>query len=203
MDEEIIKQVDSPQQKAGYLKQLFQIEPQQAPVFYQAAEKAAERLSDIPKDDVKGTAASQIELLSSFYDLSLSQAQRSFRWALIASMTGLIFFLAAIAFMIFRNGAVADIALISGGIIELIAALNFYLYNRTLAQLTLFQGRLETTQRFLLANSLTESLGDEFRDKTRAQLISQLANSQYEKLAGRRKMRGNRVDHHDHNDDHA
>ena len=202
MDEEIIKQVDSPHQKTGYLKQLFQIEPKQEPVFYQAAEKAAERLSDIPKDDVKGTAASQIELLSSFYDLSLSQAQRSFRWALIASMTGLIFFLMAIAFMIFRNGAVADIALISGGIIELIAALNFYLYNRTLAQLTLFQGRLETTQRFLLANSLTESLGDEFRDKTRAQLISQLANSQYEKLSGRRKAR-DRNHHDDHHEDHA
>ena len=189
MTEETIKPIDQAEKKPGYLKQLFQIDIQQEPVFYHAAEKAAERLSEIPKDDVKGTAASQIELLSRFYDLSLSQAQRSFRWALVASMVGLAFFLAAICFMLWVNKETANVALIGGGIIQFISGINFYLYNKTIAQLTLFQGRLETTQRFLLANSLTESLGDDYRDKTRAQLINQLANSQYDRLTGQRSKR--------------
>ena len=60
---------------------------------------------------------------------------------------------------------------------EFIAGVNFYLYGRTLSQLTLFQGRLESTQRFLLANSLCEALGEEHRDTTRAQLINQLIQS--------------------------
>ena len=188
MDEAIIKPLDPNQKKPGYLKQLFEINTQQEPMFYQAAEKSIERLSTIKKDDVKGTAASQIELLSRFYDLSLSQAQRSFRWALAASMVGLGFFLVAILLMS-THQQTANAALIGGGIIQFISGVNFYLYNKTLSQLTLFQGRLETTQRFLLANSLTESLGDELRDVTRAKLIDQLATSQYEKLSGKRSVR--------------
>ena len=188
MAEEAIQPLDPEQKKPGYLKQLFDINMKQEPRFYQAAEKSIERLSSIEKDDVKGTAASQIELLSRFYDLSLSQAQRSFRWALAASMVGLGFFLLAVLLMA-THEKTADAALIGGGIIQFISGVNFYLYNKTLSQLTLFQGRLETTQRFLLANSLTESLSDEFRDKTRAKLIDQLATSQYDKLSGKRSVR--------------
>ena len=202
MDEEAIKMTGSPEQKTGYLQQLFQIDTQQEPVMYHAAEKAMERLSNTPKDDVKGTAASQIELLSRFYDLSLSQAQRSFRWALAAGIVGLVFFMLAIVFMLMTNQATANVALIGGGIIQFISAINFYLYNKTLSQLTLFQGRLETTQRFLLANSLTESLGDELRDQTRAELIRKLAHSQHDKLSGRRSVR-NRGHHNQDAEDTA
>lgn len=201
MDEATVKPANPTEQKAGYLKQLFQIDTPQDTIFYQAAEKAAERLSDIQKDDVTGTAASQIELLSRFYGLSLSQAQRSFRWALAASMVGLVFFLIAIGFVLWVNQEAANVALIGGGIIQFISGINFYLYNKTLSQLTLFQGRLETTQRFLLANSLTESLGDELRDITRAKLINQLANSQYDKLSGKRSVRDR--GYHQDDEDHA
>ncbi|TXH67705.1 MAG: hypothetical protein E6Q83_16835 [Thiothrix sp.] len=140
-----------------------------------ATEKALQRLTDASEGDVKAIASSQIELLARFYDLSLSQAGRSFRWALIASMVGLAFFLLAIVFMLWRNASeLATITLISGALIEFIAGVNFYLYGRTLTQLSLFQGRLEVTQRFLLANSLCESLGETWRDPTRARLINQL-----------------------------
>ncbi|HPY41005.1 MAG TPA: hypothetical protein PLM98_10850, partial [Thiolinea sp.] len=138
-------------------------------------EKALQRLSDASEGDVKAIASSQIELLARFYDLALSQAGRSFRWALIASMVGLAFFLMAIVFMLWqRSGELATITMIGGALIEFIAGVNFYLYGRTLTQLSLFQGRLEVTQRFLLANSLCESLGEAWRDPTRARLINQL-----------------------------
>lgn len=140
-----------------------------------ATEKALQRLSDAGEGDVKAIASSQIELLARFYDLSLSQAGRSFRWALVASMVGLAFFLMAIVFMIWReSGELATVTMIGGALIEFIAGVNFYLYGRTLTQLSLFQGRLEVTQRFLLANSLCESLGEAWRDPTRARLINQL-----------------------------
>ncbi|TXH75445.1 MAG: hypothetical protein E6Q85_04575 [Thiothrix sp.] len=140
-----------------------------------AAEKALQRLSDASDGDVKAIAASQIELLSRFYDLALSQAGRSFHWALIASMVGLAFFLMAIVFWFWReSGELTTVTMIGGALIEFIAGVNFYLYGRTLTQLSLFQGRLEVTQRFLLANSLCESLGEQWRDPTRARLINQL-----------------------------
>ncbi len=158
--------------QAGYFDNLLNV--RQA-TLSSVAEKALKQLSDANNDDVKAIAASQIELLSRFYDLSLSQAGRSFHWALIASMVGLVFFLLAIAFMFFRlSGELSIITMLGGALIEFIAGVNFYLYGKTLSQLTLFQGRLEVTQRFLLANSLCESLGEGWKDKTRARLINQL-----------------------------
>jgi hypothetical protein len=157
---------------AGYFDNLVNV--RQASVAG-ATEKALQRLSDASEGDVKAIASSQIELLARFYDLALSQAGRSFRWALIASMVGLAFFLMAIVFMLWqRSGELATITMIGGALIEFIAGVNFYLYGRTLTQLSLFQGRLEVTQRFLLANSLCESLGEAWRDPTRARLINQL-----------------------------
>ncbi|MBK8451854.1 MAG: hypothetical protein WAQ53_14955 [Thiofilum sp.] len=161
--------------KEGYFNRILGNDAQQQATVSKAAQQALERLSAAEKDDVTSIAASQIELLSRFYDLSLIQAQRSFRWALVASMAGLLFFLAAIGFMLWNIERVSTITLVSGGLIEFIAGINFYLYGKTLAQLTLFQSRLEVTQRFLLANSLTETLGQDYRDKTRALLIGQMA----------------------------
>ena len=168
---------DKPKTKRGYMDKLFEMNIQQPPAYSEAAEKALERLTALPTSDVRGTAASQIELLSRFYDLSLSQAQRSFRWALVAGMVGLLFFVAAIVFALFDIERISTVTLIGGGMVEFISGVNFYLYGKTIGQLTLFQGRLEITQRFLLANSLCESLEDSvLRDQTRAQLIFQLAN---------------------------
>ena len=90
-----------------------------------ATDKALKRLSEASKDDVKGVAASQIELLSRFYDLSLTQAGHSFRWALVASIVGFLFFVAALGVaMTWGDGefsGVARIATIGGVISEFIA----------------------------------------------------------------------------------
>jgi hypothetical protein len=144
------------------------------PIYKQQA--TLKRLSDADENDVKEIAIAQLELLSNYYELSLSQAARSFRWALIASMVGLVFFMAAISFLLNGNGSpeLAIVSTIGGAVTEFIAGVNFFLYGKTLEQLNLFQGKLEATQRFLLANSLCENLGGNLRDKTRARLIGKL-----------------------------
>ncbi len=172
---------------SGYFGDLLRNPIQQEPMS-KAANAALKQFNEATndKDEVKSIASSQISILSRFYDLSLDQAGRSFRWALIASVVGLLFFMAAIVFrMVGQEGSdLPMITLIGGALIEFIAGINFYLYGKTLSQLTLFQGRLEVTQRFLLANSLCNQLGDELRDETRADLITRLAsNSPYGKLS--------------------
>lgn len=176
---------EAAKKQSGYFGGLLMNPARQEPIS-KAADFAVKQLNDTASGDVKGIAASQISLLSRFYDLSLDQAGRSFRWALIASVVGLLFFMAAILFQLTGDDSsqLPMISLIGGALIEFIAGINFYLYGKTLSQLTLFQGRLEVTQRFLLANSLCESLGDEYRDETRAGLIAQLAtNAPYKNLS--------------------
>jgi hypothetical protein len=142
-----------------------------------------DRLSKTSPGDIQGIAGSQIELLSSYYDAVLGQAKESFRWALIAAGTGLAFFLAAVAFLLTdKSQNVAYISLISGGIIEAISGINFYLYRTTSVQLAEFHTRLDRTQRFLLANSLCETLEGDFRQNARLELIRTIAGIEVNKV---------------------
>jgi len=164
----------------GFIDRLARVGVPEKAEVYEATRDALEKLSNTADQDVKGIAASQIELLTRFYDLLFSQAQRSFRWALIASCVGLVFLMFA-TLSASNSGDVLTtmpiVSGISGILIEFIAAINFYLYGKTIRQLNLYQGRLEVTQRFLLANSLIESLSPELQDKSRAEIITKLVET--------------------------
>jgi uncharacterized membrane protein len=126
--------------------------------------------------EIQEVAASQIKLLTSFYNTVLEQARRSFRWAIIGVGVGLLFFLSAIAFLLSSQPEnVATMSAVAGGLVEVIAGINFVLYAKTTAQLATFHERLERTQRFLLANSLVESLDGEPKTSTRARLVLHVA----------------------------
>lgn len=135
-----------------------------------------DRLSKAKPGDILEIAASQIEILDSYYREVLGQARRSFGWAIAAAGVGLLFFLAAVGFLLVsQSQGVANISLISGGLVEVISAINFYLYAKTSAQLAEFHTRLDGTQRFLLANSLCESLEGDFKQRARLELIRKIA----------------------------
>ena len=174
--------MDTPaQQKNAPSFSLFKQEP-----ISTVTAKALDDLSQTDTSEVQKIASNQIKLLAEFYDQSLSQAHRSFAWALVASIVGLVFFMVAIAFQVLNNGEVAQISLIGGALIEFIAAVNFYLYGEATNQLNTFHARLEVTQRFLLGNSLCESLGEDYKDEARAKLISQLVGGDDHELVAKK-----------------
>ncbi len=67
------------------------------------------------------------------------------------------------------------ISLISGSLVEVISGINFYLYGKSVAQLADFQSYLDRTQSILLANSICESLSEEHKHITRAELVKIVA----------------------------
>lgn len=122
--------------------------------------------------NVQQVAASQLELINNYYSTILDQARQSFRWAIIAAGVGLLFFISAVGFLLVtQKSDLSAISVISGALIEVIAGINFYLYGRTISQLDLFHGRLERTQRFLLANSVCEKLKGEAQQSARVELV--------------------------------
>jgi len=138
--------------------------------------QAIESVAAADPTNVQEVAASQLAISNDYYQNVLHQARQSFRAAIVAGAVGLAFFLAAVAFVLARNdNDAAVISAISGAIVQAIAGLNFWLYGRTAQQLDTFHVRLEQTQRFLIANSLCESLTDEHRDGARVDLISMIA----------------------------
>ena len=131
--------------------------------------------------EVQKIAASQIELLTSYYNAVLAQARKSFTWALVAAGIGLAFFLGSVAFLLFMQSTavavpVAAVGVIGGALVEVIAGINFWLYSKTTAQLAAFHQHLDQTQRFLLANSICESLEGEAKQQVRSSLAHVIAN---------------------------
>jgi len=127
---------------------------------------------------IQEVAASQVVVSDMYYKNVLQHAQRLFRWALIAAGAGFIFFLVAVALLVFKqplNGALISLA--GGGVIEAIAVLNFYLYGRVFNQSREFHERLDRTQQYLLANSICENLEGEVKQATQIELIRAMMNS--------------------------
>jgi hypothetical protein len=127
---------------------------------------------------IQEVAATQVVIGEMYYKNSLQHAQRLFRWALIAAGAGLIFFLVAVTLLLFRgsvNGAL--ISLTSGGVMEAIAMLNFWLYGRVFNQLRGSHERLDRTQQYLLANSICENLKGAVKQATHIELIRAMMHS--------------------------
>jgi hypothetical protein len=135
-----------------------------------------QNIADTYPDDVQQNAANQTALLTKYYDEVLKQAQTGFKWAVVASLIGLAFFLGAIIiFLSFNSIDGAVISMVGGAIVEVIAGLNFYLYGKTTAQFSEFHQRLAQTQRFLLANSICSLIEDAGRQTSRAELVQVIA----------------------------
>src|SRR5260370_6887169 len=145
-----------------------------------AAMKNKAEIEDVAKANpanIQQVAASQLAIVNSYYESVLMQAQQSFAWALRAAGVGLLFFIAAVSFLLFKQTEnVSVISLISGALIEIISAINFYLYSRASSQLPSFHTYLDTTQRFILANSVCENLSGEIKQATRAELVRAIAD---------------------------
>jgi hypothetical protein len=141
------------------------------------------RLGKSDPANVLQIAASQLELLAGYHQIALAQSRRSFSWALVGSGLGLCFFIAAATFALtYGNTLTAVIPLLSGAIVEIVAGIVFMLYGKTTSQLSSFHSRLEVLQRYLLANSLCESLEGDERNKARAALIQEISRPQVDAM---------------------
>ena len=140
---------------------------------------ALKRLSESKLRDVPEVVANQLELMFIYHQLVQNQAQLSFRWALVAAGVGLLFLLSAVGIILLQNRQdAAVISLIAGSLVEVISGINFYLYRKTSTQLGDFQGRLDITQRYLLAYSFIQNMENDHKQDTLKELVYEIAGIQ-------------------------
>jgi hypothetical protein len=138
--------------------------------FNRVVDASVTRIGDAEPGDVHGIAAEQIRLLSNFYRSALS------RTTMIAASVGLALFIGAGIFMMTElPQTIATISIVAGAVVEVVAGINLYLYNKVASQTAELQLRLEQTQRFLLANTICEHLDDSTKQTTRASLVATIA----------------------------
>jgi hypothetical protein len=133
--------------------------------------------------NVQEITASQINILSKYYDNALIQSQKSFNFALAAAGLGLLFFLSAGGVLLIYNfQSLAMITTLGGTLSGFVSAVNFYMYNKSSSQLADFHQRLDKTQRFLLSDGICNSIKDPSKqDATRADLIMTIVGSDLKK----------------------
>lgn len=126
-----------------------------------------------PKLEKSETDGSPIPLLNHYRRRVLQQANQSFALALVAAAIGLIFYIAAVSFLVLRQPtSISFTSLISGSLVEVIAGINFYLYGHTSRQLASFHVFLDRSCRFEASISACEKIADnELKDQTRSKLI--------------------------------
>ena len=140
-------------------------------VFY----NSLQGLENASPGNVQEIAASQIGMLATYHEIALAQSRRSFWWALVGSGVGLVFLVAAVILALITGALSSVISALSGVAFEAVSGLVFWLYGRTSSQLSSFHSTLDQTQRYLLANSICESLTGEERNRARAELIRAIA----------------------------
>ena len=146
----------------------------------------SEHCDQLAQTDVSDTArigALLQKMILTYYGDVLKQVQQSFYVALWAAIVGVIIFFIAILGAIRPNPNQTVnlnqtmLGVIAGGLVQVISAINFYLYGRAAHQFGAFHICLERTNRFLLANSLCEKLDRPARDAARSSLIDTMAHA--------------------------
>jgi hypothetical protein len=145
--------------------------------LFKAIQKNCEEVSGIPPGNTNEMGGKIQEMILNYYQDVRKQAQQSFYMALGAAIVGGIFyFYAAIIYL--GKGEAASISLIAGSLIQLISAINFYLYGKAARQFSTFHICLERTNRFLLANTLCDNISCTIkRDAMRQELIIKIADA--------------------------
>lgn len=145
--------------------------------LYELKKECEEVARTAPDDTHKmGSLLQQMSL--NYYQDVRKQAQQSFYCALGAAAVGTLFFIYAANILMTTTASDAKFSIIAGALVQVISAINFYLYARAARQFASFHICLERTNRFLLANTLCENLICNVRkDKMRQELILTVANA--------------------------
>ena len=117
--------------------------------------------------------------IDKYYLQTQVQADKSFRLSAIAASVSLIMIISGIGMLFFNNAdktiEPAYITMAAGVLGEFIAAVFFYLYNRTISEMSNYHQKLVLTQNISLALKITESLPVTEKSKVQAKLISSLS----------------------------
>jgi hypothetical protein len=156
-------------------------------------EKTCEELGAALDDGKIGDIVAKHEqLILHYYQDVQEQARQSFTTARSVATVGFIVLIGTVVYALIFDGltrfkiapemtdgsvTVAGIGLVSGALIEFIAAIAFWLYSRGAKQFGAFHICLERTHRYLLAYKITEQM-KERRDETLKDLVCIMAKAQ-------------------------
>jgi len=117
------------------------------------------------------------EFIQQYYTQTKHHANKSFGVALFACITGFIIIGAGIVMMLFGKSEPAYLTTITGVIIEGISSMFFYLYNKTISQMSEYHQRLLLSQNINIASKITEDMDDQSKAEAQKLIIDRLTSN--------------------------
>ena len=144
------------------------------PTIQQLRQEAAQ-LQDSLKDDFF-TKLVQINFkyIDIYYEQTRTQANKSFWLCLGVAVFGLLIVGAGIVSMFLDHATPAYVTTSAGVLSEFIAAVFFYLYNRTILKMSEYHRKLVLTQNISIALKIVEGLPSEARVRAQETLVARL-----------------------------
>lgn len=112
--------------------------------------------------------------LDSYYDQTQRQAQQGFHITVVIAIFGALLIFGGVTAMYAGFIQPAYITCASGAITELISAIFFYLYNKTVTSMSRYHNKLVLSQNISFALRVADSLSEEKKDDAKLVIIGEL-----------------------------
>jgi hypothetical protein len=145
-------------------------------VAAESIEKRTESLQDdLEKDFFNNLVKINFKYIDKYYLQTQIQADKAFTMCAIAAFIGFLVMIAGIVQMYVGKLQPAYLTTVSGVLSEFIAAVFFYLYNKTILKMAEYHRKLVLTQNVGLALRITQDLPDEQRVISQSALVDRLS----------------------------
>lgn len=147
-------------------------------IEFQLAKYDNEELqSNIEEDFFNKLVKINFKYIDQYYLQTQQQADKSFRLTLAACFIGLSIIGTGIVMMFLDKTEPAYVTTAAGVISEFIAAVFFYLYNRTVQKMSQYHHKLVITQNISLALKISQELAEPERSQAQNKLIDKLTEN--------------------------
>jgi uncharacterized membrane protein YhdT len=144
-------------------------------ILSEISEKDVENLQEnIEEDFFTNLVKINFRYIDKYYLQTQIQADKSFILSVWASIISFVIIISGIILMYLGKTDSSIIATSAGVLSELVAAIFFYLYNKTIAKMGEYHHKLVLTQNISLALKITETMDGEAKGSAQMHLIEQL-----------------------------
>ncbi len=106
-----------------------------------------------------------------YYIISKRQANKSFTLAIISCFLGVIIYICGFLIVAILDKDITLFTTISGTVVELIAGLSFWVYNKCVKQLSEYHKRLSSTEKYLTSIQMADKMSEDGREEMYRWLI--------------------------------
>lgn len=137
----------------------------------QETEDALKNIQDQPDYDVFKLLYKNVRESTEYYIISKRQANKSFTLAIISCFLGVVIYICGFVIVAILDKDITIFTTIAGTVVELIAGLSFWVYNKCIKQLNEYHKRLNSTEKYLTSIQMADKMSENGREEMYKWLI--------------------------------